>query len=418
MCAPVLAPPTIQPITGAIRGIALVIGAIASAVAHSASFRVDPAPSAAGAFVALPGSMSRTTLQTALLTMSCLCVPALGGIGCAIDASDDAYPHYGTSVGDGTKPVDGGTIKGQGGFGGATAGGSAGAAGEPIDPSSGAGGTGQAGSGPSASGGNAGSGSAGSGGTQDAGANPNPPKPVDCSGIKAKPGFELCGSGLDYCDGVFTNGAGCVAFCAAAGLKCASRYGGSANCGGPELNNPLACEAYTGNQSDWCHCQGEAPGGAGGSGGSGPVNCPTDPGNPAVQKELDKDDAVYTQRNNWVVTCSAHAYTGQSSEHQSCDSAFQPDGSRKGTATFTFSGVPAGAYDVLIESKHSENRNKAGALFRVNEHTAIINQVGESAYVWDLHGRYCLSGTVVVVLDSTVNTGSDAVSRVRLKPAY
>ena len=102
---------------------------------------------------------------------------------------------------------------------------------------------------------------------------------------------------------------------------------------------------------------------------------------------------------------------------ESCDSSFKPDGTRKGKATFTFTGVPAGAYDVLIESKHSANRNKAGALFYVNGHAAKINQVGSSAYIWDLHGRYCLSGTVTVVLDSTVNTGSDAVSRVRLKPA-
>lgn len=96
------------------------------------------------------------------------------------------------------------------------------------------------------------------------------PKPVDCSGIQAQPGFELCGSGADYCDGVFTNAEGCVAFCAAAGLLCASRYGGSPNCGGPELNYPLDCASDTGHDSDWCHCAGAAgSGGAGGSGGSG-----------------------------------------------------------------------------------------------------------------------------------------------------
>ncbi|MBI3204278.1 MAG: hypothetical protein HYZ29_22265 [Myxococcales bacterium] len=287
---------------------------------------------------------------------------------------------------------------------------------------SGAGGTAATGADAGASvGGKSNTGGASAGGT--GGAPPKPP--MDCSGIAKTAGFELCGSGPDYCDGVFTNGAGCVAFCAAAGLKCASRYGGSESCGGPELNNPLDCAANTGNMSDWCHCQGAASGGTGGTGGTagaggtggGTLQCPTQAGNPPVQKELDKDDAVYTQRYNWVVTCSPHAYTGQSAEHQTCDSSFKPDGTRKGKATFTFTGVPAGAYDVLIESKHSANRNKAGALFYVNGHAAKINQVGSSAYIWDLHGRYCLSGTVTVVLDSTVNTGSDAVSRVRLKPA-
>ncbi|MBI5546026.1 MAG: hypothetical protein HY901_19210 [Deltaproteobacteria bacterium] len=116
--------------------------------------------------------------------------------------------------------------------------------------------------------------------------------------------------------------------------------------------------------------------------------------------------------------CSLHAYTASSSEHESCDDQYNPDGSRRGTATLTFTNVPPGRYDVSVESKHSENRNAAGALFYVNAHSKIINQrTNPGNYIWDLHGRYCLEGQVTVVLDSTVNGGSDAISAARLVPA-
>jgi len=340
--------------------------------------------------------------------------------GCSSPVDDVWGQEYGETAGPGTSVADAGpTVKGTGGKGDAWGPGGAydaamnqgGAAGSYPATGGASGQAGAAGS-PPATGG-----APGQAGTSAGGA--TPAKPVDCSAIDAHPDFELCGSGVDYCDGVFTNGNGCVAFCAAAGLACASRHGGEPGCAGPELQNPLECEADNGHTSDWCHCKGAAgaPGAAGAAGGAGTLDCTTDPAHPPKQMNLDKDDAVYTQRHNWVVSCSAHAYTAHSDEHEACDSQYAPDGSRKGKATFTFAAVPAGAYDVLIESKHSVNRNTDGALFYVNGSPKIINQRTGSGYIWDLHGRYCLGGTVQVILDSTVNGGSDAVSRVRLSPA-
>ena len=74
-----------------------------------------------------------------------------------------------------------------------------------------------------------------------------------CDGIRQTQGFELCASTSDTCAGVFDNGAGCTAYCAAAGLICTRRLGGGAGC----LSEPgaeLPCGANNGHQSDWCEC--------------------------------------------------------------------------------------------------------------------------------------------------------------------
>ncbi len=82
--------------------------------------------------------------------------------------------------------------------------------------------------------------------------------PVDCSGIEANASFTLCDSATDYCAGVFTQGEGCVVFCAAAGLVCRAHFGASPNCE-KELQNVYACDEDTGHQDDWCECAYEAP---------------------------------------------------------------------------------------------------------------------------------------------------------------
>jgi hypothetical protein len=239
------------------------------------------------------------------------------------------------------------------------------------------------------------------------------PPPLDCSGIQAHAGWEVCETGPDRCAGVFTDGAGCDSYCAGAGLICVASYGAEPGC--LKETSSFGC-AFTGHNSNWCEC-GVPPGGVLDAGSPGPT-CTTDPGNPQKKFEYDTGDAVFEQRHNWAVTCDAHAYTANNSEHQACDDEYNPDGSRKGKARFTFPNVPAGRYDVYVESKHTKNRNPAGALFYVNSHSKVINQVSDpSAFIWDLHGRYCLQGEVNVVLDSTVNGGSDAVSGVRLVPA-
>ncbi len=148
------------------------------------------------------------------------------------------------------------------------------------------------------------------------------------------------------------------------------------------------------------------------------ADCESDPADLPFEMEQGYTEASYAERHNWVLDCRPYAYTASGSEHEPCDSTYNPDGSRTGTATFTFGHVPRGGYDVYVEGRHTENRNSAGALFYVNEHAEVVDQQDESGdYVWTLHGTYCLEGDVEVVLDSTVNSGSDSVSGVRLVPA-
>ena len=85
-----------------------------------------------------------------------------------------------------------------------------------------------------------------------------------------------------------------------------------------------------------------------------------------------------------------------------------PDGTLRGTATFTFTNVTAATYDVLIGSRHSSNRNDMRALFTVNGEAVRIDQRtgdGALAIVTDLWGRRALSGTVLVVLDHVLSGG-------------
>ncbi len=89
--------------------------------------------------------------------------------------------------------------------------------------------------------------------------------PVDCSGI-TRAGYELCASSETTCEAVFTDGAGCTAVCAAAGLACDS---GAENidgqCAADDTLPAVACDS--GHQSDYCRCSGST--GAGSGGGSG-----------------------------------------------------------------------------------------------------------------------------------------------------
>ncbi|MBW1808454.1 MAG: hypothetical protein JRJ87_09700 [Deltaproteobacteria bacterium] len=232
-------------------------------------------------------------------------------------------------------------------------------------------------------------------------------EPVDCSGIQANPAFELCDSGPDHCAGVFTNGAGCIAYCAAAGLVCTARFGGEPNCQKETITIP--CGENNGHMSDWCEC------------GRGQVNpdCNIDPGNPPVQREKHYNQAVFDPRSSWVLQCRDYAYTAQYAEHEACDNLYVA-GSGRGTATFTFD-APRGMYDVYIEGRHTINRNPSGALVIVTSngqsHSVYIMQRDEGNLVWDYHGQYCLDGGVQVVMDSSVSSASDSVRRVRLTPA-
>ena len=228
---------------------------------------------------------------------------------------------------------------------------------------------------------------------------------VDCSPIASDPGFELCEETEATCSGVYTDGSGCEAYCAAAGLECVAAYGGEPGCQ-LEANNPLPC-GYTGHQSDWCDCALPAD----------PGDCLTDPA--ATELEQGLNDLSFTERHNWVVECRDYAYSASGDEHEACDPTYNPDGSRTGTATFTFSNVPRGTYEVFVGGRHTENRNPSGALFVVDGHAVVIDQTDPSGdMVWDRHGTWCLEGTVEVTLDSTVNGGSDSVFGARLVPVF
>lgn len=153
----------------------------------------------------------------------------------------------------------------------------------------------------------------------------------------------------------------------------------------------------------------------------GPQECPGEPDPPTgdgVERIIYYKDpgAMFEQRRNWVLDCRDYAYSARFDEHRECDSRYNPDGSGHGRAIFTFNEVIADRYTVWIEGRHTENRNPNRMLAIVNGVERRINQRTDMGIVWDLHGEYELSGQVVVVIDSSTDTGSDSVRRVRITP--
>lgn len=236
---------------------------------------------------------------------------------------------------------------------------------------------------------------------------------VDCSGIAARAGYELCDSGPDFCAGVFTDGSGCRAFCAAAGLACRASHGGEPGCMGPEPS-VLDCDADSGHLSDWCEC-------ARGGDPPPPTECPTDAARPARRASMGYRAASYAPRSSWVLDCRDYAYTARFAEHEACDAAYRA-GSGRGTASFVFTGVGPGRYDVFVAGRHTSNRNPAGMRVVVTSGgrsaVATIDQRDDSGETLeDLHGRHCLDGRVEVLVDSSVSAESDSVASVTLVPA-
>ena len=98
----------------------------------------------------------------------------------------------------------------------------------------------------------------------DTGADAGPAGP--CAGIAAVAAYQVCEETATTCAGVYDDGAGCTAFCAAAGMVCTARFGAGTGCS-KEAQNPYPCGANNGHLSNWCECA--YPSGSGGSGGSG-----------------------------------------------------------------------------------------------------------------------------------------------------
>jgi hypothetical protein len=138
----------------------------------------------------------------------------------------------------------------------------------------------------------------------------------------------------------------------------------------------------------------------------------------AVERTIGYRQARYTQRQHWSVRCNDYAFTARSDEHIAgdCDGLFRAGGPRTGTAVFTFEDLAEATYEVVIRSRHTENRNARGALFIVDGDERRISQRSDRDRTNDVWGRKRLSGTIDVVLDSTREDQSDSIISVTLRP--
>ncbi|MCB9525595.1 MAG: hypothetical protein H6702_19770 [Myxococcales bacterium] len=148
---------------------------------------------------------------------------------------------------------------------------------------------------------------------------------------------------------------------------------------------------------------------------------PPPPPPDAVVREIRYPRAEYTNRRTWVVGCEnnparAYAFTAAGDEHvpTDCEGLYRAGGNRVGDAIFRFDDVVAADYDIVIRSRHTENRNPAGALFLVNGEGRRISQRSDRDVTEDTWGRRRLGGQVEVILRAEGQ--SDCVIAVRLEP--
>lgn len=150
------------------------------------------------------------------------------------------------------------------------------------------------------------------------------------------------------------------------------------------------------------------------------VECPPAPPPMPLERTVTFTEAEYTERHNWVLRCDAfeYAYTAYGDEHipTDKDGLYAPDGSRSGTAIFSFPNLAEATYEIQIRSRHTVNRNPMGALFVVDGEGKRILQDDDADFVTDIWGTKDLGGDVDVVLDSTMEAQSDSVIWVRLVP--
>jgi pectate lyase C len=79
----------------------------------------------------------------------------------------------------------------------------------------------------------------------------------------------MCDSGPEFCAAVFTDGAGCAAVCAAAGLTCSEVWENTEDACAPDMSKAaLGCANTSGHESDYCVCTGDGMPGTGGTGGA------------------------------------------------------------------------------------------------------------------------------------------------------
>ncbi|MBK8260379.1 MAG: hypothetical protein IPK80_03470 [Nannocystis sp.] len=158
---------------------------------------------------------------------------ALAAAGCGEEAEGGGFS--GTSITGASASITGAS---------ATTSSSSGETGE----TSASGDTGATSTGPGGSSGAATSGSTTTNGTSGG-------EPAECGAIAATPGWQLCASDVGTCEGVFTDGAGCQAMCAAVGMTCAEVYEDLDGACAPDLDRPpLGCDPPSGHKSDYCVC--------------------------------------------------------------------------------------------------------------------------------------------------------------------
>ncbi|MFN3198572.1 MAG: hypothetical protein ACE366_09195 [Bradymonadia bacterium] len=148
---------------------------------------------------------------------------------------------------------------------------------------------------------------------------------------------------------------------------------------------------------------------------------PPPPPPEAVVREIRYPQAEYTNRRTWVVGCEnnaarAYAFSARGDEHEptDCEGLYRAGGNRRGDAIFAFNDVVEAEYDIVIRSRHTENRSETGALFLVNGESRRISQRSDRGFTNDTWGRRRLSGRVEVILRAEGN--SDSVIFVRLVP--
>ena len=153
------------------------------------------------------------------------------------------------------------------------------------------------------------------------------------------------------------------------------------------------------------------------------AECPAPPDmpmGPAKAVQLDFNAATYGKRHNWVLRCDfgeGYAFTAKGDQGAlDCGKLYDPDGTRKGTATFVFKDLVPATYEITIAARHSANRNPKGALFVVDGEGKRVDQTKGDAITVDTWGTKQLAGTIEVVLDSDMESESDSVTWVRLEP--
>lgn len=240
----------------------------------------------------------------------------------------------------------------------------------------------------------------------------------DCSAISANPLWELCESGENYCAGVFTDGAGCAAFCGAAGLECTAKFEGNPGC--QKVPIEYTCDYDTGNMSDWCECgvrqipQGCTPGqGSLSAGQTYTLNIDGYTGDEATtQPKTDANDGQNGdnpryRRHNVARAHQDYWYTSSYQEAGEPD----PNGEQWVDYVPDFATLGVGCYNILAQYRGTDARASYPAQYRIldtPDGDILIERVQEFANdAWvdeDLGNHFMCTDSTVRIQDPGANS--------------